>query len=71
MDGFGVGSPDRFAGYTHNHLAQAIGQLDTKVSILLGITSGALVYLVQNRECPSFCVSGERRHAKLEGATHD
>jgi len=23
------------------------------------------------RECPSFCVSGERRHAKLEGATHD
>ena len=48
MDGFGVDTPDRFAGYTHNHLAQAIGQLDTKVSILLGLTSGALVYLVQN-----------------------
>lgn len=48
MDGFGVGAPDRFAGYTHNHLVQAIGQLDTKVSILLGLTSGALVYLVQN-----------------------
>lgn len=48
MDGFGVGAPDRFAGYTHNHLAQAIGQMDTKVSILLGLTSGALVYLVQN-----------------------
>ena len=48
MDELGVGSPDRFAGYTHNHLAQAIGQLDTKVSIPLGLTSGALVYLVQN-----------------------
>jgi len=31
---------------------------------LSGLTFG-------KRECPSFCVSGERRHAKLEGATHD
>lgn len=47
MEGFSVGSPDRFAGYTHNHLSQIIGQLDTKVTILLGLASGALVYLVR------------------------
>ena len=41
---WGAGS---FAGYVHDHIAKTIGQLDTKVQILTGLTTAALAYEVQ------------------------
>ncbi len=39
--------PAGFAGFVHDHVAFTIGQLDTKVSIIMGFTAAAIAYDVQ------------------------
>ena len=48
MDDERVGVRDRFAGHVHGHVSKTISQLDTKVTFLAGLASGAIVYCIRD-----------------------
>ena len=44
-DGLDDLAHDNFACFVHERVSNAIGHMDAKASIMLGLTSGALIYL--------------------------
>ena len=48
MDDERVGVRNRFAGHVHGHLWKIVSQLDTKVTFLAGLASGAIVYCIRD-----------------------
>jgi hypothetical protein len=47
MEGRELWGPAGFAGFVHDHIARTIGQLDTKVSIIMGFAAAAIAYDIQ------------------------
>lgn len=48
MEETAISSPERFAGYVHSHLGAQIGQFDAKVTIILGLSTGALAFMLKD-----------------------